>query len=44
MPKAVRAAIIGLGAAVPEKVLTNADFERILDTSDEWIFTRTGIR
>jgi len=30
--------------AVPEKVLTNADLEKIVDTSDEWIFTRTGIR
>ena len=44
MPKGPRAAIIGLGAAVPEKVLTNADFEQFLDTSDEWITKRTGIR
>jgi len=36
--------IRGLGSALPEKVLTNADFEKILDTSDEWIRTRTGIR
>ena len=34
----------GLGVAVPEKVLTNADFEKILDTSHEWIVERTGIR
>jgi 3-oxoacyl-[acyl-carrier-protein] synthase III len=36
--------ITGWGMAVPEKVMTNADFERIVDTSDEWIMTRTGIR
>jgi 3-oxoacyl-[acyl-carrier-protein] synthase-3 len=38
-----RAAITGLGAYVPEKVLTNADIEKIVDTTDEWIRTRTGI-
>jgi 3-oxoacyl-[acyl-carrier-protein] synthase-3 len=32
------------GAYVPEKVLTNADLEKLVDTSDEWIRTRTGIR
>jgi 3-oxoacyl-[acyl-carrier-protein] synthase-3 len=36
--------ITGIGTAVPEKVLTNADLEKIVDTSDEWIRTRTGIR
>lgn len=35
--------IIGLGKYVPKKVVTNFDLERILDTSDEWIRTRTGI-
>ena len=35
--------IIGLGSYVPEKVVTNFDMEEILDTSDEWIRTRTGI-
>lgn len=35
--------IIGLGYYVPEKVMTNFDFEKIVDTSDEWIRTRTGI-
>jgi 3-oxoacyl-[acyl-carrier-protein] synthase-3 len=39
-----RACITALGTHVPEKVLTNADLERIVDTSDEWIRTRTGIR
>ncbi len=38
------AAITGWGSAVPEKVLTNADLEKMVDTSDEWITTRTGIR
>lgn len=35
--------IIGTGSFVPEKVLTNYDLEKIVDTSDEWIKTRTGI-
>ncbi|MDQ2670982.1 MAG: ketoacyl-ACP synthase III [Gemmatimonadota bacterium] len=38
------ARITGLGVAVPDRVLTNADFERMLDTSDQWIVERTGIR
>ncbi len=44
MGNALRAAITGIGAAVPEKVMTNSDFERFLDTSDEWITKRTGIK
>jgi 3-oxoacyl-[acyl-carrier-protein] synthase-3 len=36
--------ITGLGCHVPERVLTNDDLARIVDTSDEWITTRTGIR
>lgn len=36
--------IMGTGRAVPEKILTNADLERMVDTSDEWITTRTGIK
>ncbi len=35
--------VLGVGHYVPEKVMTNHDFEKILDTSDEWIRTRTGI-
>ena len=35
--------IIGVGSYVPDKVVTNFDMEKILDTSDEWIRTRTGI-
>ena len=44
MPKRLRAAITGLGSAVPDKVLTNADLEKLVDTSDEWITQRTGIK
>ena len=36
--------IVGTGFYVPEKVLTNFDLEKIVDTTDEWIRTRTGIR
>ena len=35
--------IKGLGYYVPEKVMTNFDFEKILDTTDEWIRTMTGV-
>jgi 3-oxoacyl-[acyl-carrier-protein] synthase-3 len=35
--------ISGIGAYLPEKVFTNHDFEKILDTNHEWIYTRTGI-
>jgi 3-oxoacyl-[acyl-carrier-protein] synthase III len=35
--------IVGTGAYVPPRVLTNADLEKLVDTSDEWIVTRTGI-
>ncbi|ACU54019.1 3-oxoacyl-(acyl-carrier-protein) synthase III [Acidimicrobium ferrooxidans DSM 10331] len=38
------ARIIGVGQAVPDRVVTNADFEAYLDTSDTWITERTGIR
>jgi 3-oxoacyl-[acyl-carrier-protein] synthase III len=38
------AGIIGMGHAYPTGVLTNADLEKIVDTSDEWITTRTGIK
>lgn len=40
----IRAKITGTGSSVPENVLTNFDLERMVDTSDEWIVTRTGIR
>jgi 3-oxoacyl-[acyl-carrier-protein] synthase-3 len=38
------AGIFGIGAALPERVVTNADLEQRLDTTDEWIVRRTGIR
>lgn len=38
------AAIAGTGRAVPEKVLSNADIERLVETSDDWITSRTGIK
>ena len=41
---AMRVGITGLGTHVPERVLTNAELSRIVDTSDEWIQERTGIR
>lgn len=39
----MRAGFLGMGRYVPNRVFTNQDFEKILDTSDEWIRTRTGI-
>ena len=36
--------ILGLGSYVPEQKLTNDDFTRFVETNDEWIRTRTGIR
>jgi 3-oxoacyl-[acyl-carrier-protein] synthase-3 len=43
MKKGLRARIIGHGAYVPERIFTNKEFESIIETSDEWIVTRTGI-
>ncbi|EEO1166709.1 ketoacyl-ACP synthase III [Listeria monocytogenes] len=39
----MNAGILGVGKYVPEKIVTNFDLEKIMDTSDEWIRTRTGI-
>src|ERR687896_1655117 len=39
-----RAGILGTGHSYPEGILTNADLARIVDTSDDWITTRTGIK
>jgi len=36
--------ISGVGSYVPSKILTNAELEKMVDTSDEWITTRTGIK
>lgn len=43
MGKEINAGILGLGSFVGDRVVTNAEFEKILDTTDEWIKTRTGI-
>lgn len=43
-PRTLRAGIFGVGVALPEQVVTNDDLTRTLDTSDEWIVKRTGIR
>jgi 3-oxoacyl-[acyl-carrier-protein] synthase-3 len=43
-PRRIRAAITSVGHYAPDRILTNADFEKMVDTSDEWIRTRTGIR
>ena len=42
--KAKAAGILGTGHAVPDKIVTNDDMAKIVDTSDEWISTRTGIK
>jgi len=44
MCEAKKTGIMGLGAYLPEKVLTNKDLEKMVDTTDEWITTRTGIK
>lgn len=36
--------IIGTGSYLPQRVLTNQDLEKIVETSDEWILSRTGMR
>jgi len=43
-PKDRRALLRGSGSAVPEKILSNADLEKLVETSDEWITSRTGIK
>ena len=44
MPKKPQVMLLGTGRAVPEKILTNADLEQLVETSDEWIIARTGIK
>ena len=44
MNKPIRAKISALGTYVPPRLLTNADLERMVDTNNEWILTRVGIR
>src|SRR5690606_28973019 len=40
----VRSVVLGVGGYLPEKILTNDELSKIVDTSDEWIRQRTGIR
>src|SRR5438094_699670 len=40
----IRSILAGTGRSVPETILTNADLEKMVDTNDEWIVTRSGIR
>ena len=44
MTQSPNSMVVGLGASVPSKVLTNKDLEKIVDTTDEWIVTRTGMK
>ena len=44
MSNLLRAGIAGTGHALPEKILTNEDLEKLVETTDDWIMTRTGIR
>ena len=44
MRSQLRAVILGTGSELPSKVMTNVELERLVDTSDEWITTRTGIK
>src|SRR5262245_58689990 len=44
MSSSVRVGIAGMGSCLPERVVPNSHFEKIVDTSDEWIVQRTGIR
>src|SRR5438094_3418871 len=40
----IRAGVLGTGMALPEKVITNVELEKLVDTSDQWITDRTGIK
>ena len=44
MPQTIRSRIAAFGSAFPDQILTNHDLEKIVDTSDQWITERTGIR
>ena len=43
-PSPIKAAITAVGAYVPEEKLTNAELEKMVDTNDDWIVVRTGIK
>ena len=40
----IRSVVVGCGSYLPERILTNADLAKMVDTTDEWIVERTGIR
>ena len=40
----IRSKIRGIGHAVPDRVVTNADLEKLMETTDEWIVERSGIK
>lgn len=40
----IRSVVVGLGSCLPKRIVSNADFEKSFDTTDEWIVQRTGIR
>ncbi|OQX90935.1 MAG: hypothetical protein B6D58_09180 [candidate division Zixibacteria bacterium 4484_95] len=44
MGSGLKARIIGTGSYAPSRRMTNADLEKIIDTSDEWIISHTGIK
>ena len=44
MQSPINAGFLGIGMAVPERHMANADFESLVDTNDEWITSRTGIQ
>ncbi len=44
MTVSIGSRLVSVGTALPDDVLSNADFERMMDTSDEWILSRTGIK
>ena len=43
MSAVLRTAVTGVGAYLPDEVVTNQDLAKVIDTSDDWIFERTGI-
>ena len=44
MTKKVTARIVGMGSYLPERILTNKDLEELVETNDEWIVSRTGMK
>jgi 3-oxoacyl-[acyl-carrier-protein] synthase-3 len=44
VPKVLRSVVTGVGGYLPERIVTNDDLAKIVETSDEWIRERTGIR